>query len=255
MAAIWYYFKNGERQGPIEASELKKFAAEGRILPDDLIWKEGMAAWEPARSMKGLFEGYRAAEEDRPRVLPPPPAQVDSRTELPTEPISADVGPRLATKPARSWLAPAAFWLALAAFLLAIVPYFRSSPRGIGHGLGHYDLSSPEAATKARWEMKAQRDLVAREEYRELTEGDAREIVDSLKIKETLEAKELKIVLFSYQRGGKEKHDFWAFAKHPAKNLWVDREITAYELDSTHPEIATKLREWRTKENDPLTAD
>lgn len=52
----WYYAKNDKQQGPVEAAELKRLISAGEILPSDLIWKDGMADWEPAgKHFPGLF--------------------------------------------------------------------------------------------------------------------------------------------------------------------------------------------------------
>jgi TM2 domain-containing membrane protein YozV/ribosomal protein L12E/L44/L45/RPP1/RPP2 len=51
----WYYSVDGGRQGPISAAELKKLADAATIKPGDLVWKDGMADWVEAKSIKGLF--------------------------------------------------------------------------------------------------------------------------------------------------------------------------------------------------------
>lgn len=51
----WHYAKNGQQFGPINTTQLKQLAAEGQLAPTDMIWKEGMAEWAPAGSVKGLF--------------------------------------------------------------------------------------------------------------------------------------------------------------------------------------------------------
>ncbi|MEM6821215.1 MAG: DUF4339 domain-containing protein [Verrucomicrobiota bacterium] len=43
----WYYAKNNQQMGPVEEAELKKLVSEGSIQPADLVWKEGMADWQP----------------------------------------------------------------------------------------------------------------------------------------------------------------------------------------------------------------
>jgi len=56
MSQEWYYEKSGKQVGPISSSELKAKARAGELLPSDLIWREGMTDWKPARSAKGLFQ-------------------------------------------------------------------------------------------------------------------------------------------------------------------------------------------------------
>lgn len=62
MAREWHYAIGGERAGPVEPAELRGLAAAGRLGPDDLVWKPGLAEWVPARTVRGLFPG----------PLPPP---------------------------------------------------------------------------------------------------------------------------------------------------------------------------------------
>jgi TM2 domain-containing membrane protein YozV len=51
----WYYSIDGDRQGPITGAELKKLAEAGTLKSADLVWKDGMTDWVPAKSIKGLF--------------------------------------------------------------------------------------------------------------------------------------------------------------------------------------------------------
>lgn len=62
MAIEWYYTGDGERRGPVTSAELKQLAASGVITPDDLVWREGMKKWTPARKVQGLHSA----------TLPPP---------------------------------------------------------------------------------------------------------------------------------------------------------------------------------------
>ena len=55
MSQEWYYSVDGGQKGPISPGELKKLAEAGDISQTDLVWKEGMAEWVPAKTIKGLF--------------------------------------------------------------------------------------------------------------------------------------------------------------------------------------------------------
>lgn len=55
MSQEWYYSIDGDRQGPVSAADLKKLAEAGTLKATDLVWKDGMADWVQARSIKGLF--------------------------------------------------------------------------------------------------------------------------------------------------------------------------------------------------------
>ncbi len=68
----WYFMLDGQKRGPVSEADLKRLAASGKLKPSDMIWKEGMAKWVPAGSMKGLFPAAQAPAKTLP---PPPPAK------------------------------------------------------------------------------------------------------------------------------------------------------------------------------------
>lgn|GEM_PF-1154024 len=78
MATQWHYTKAGEQHGPVTAAELKELAKSGELSPEDLVWKEGMSEWKPARSVNGLLST---------RTVPLPPPKPSS----PQAPASANV--------------------------------------------------------------------------------------------------------------------------------------------------------------------
>jgi hypothetical protein len=64
----WYYARGQQQSGPVSSVELKRLALAGELQPEDLVWREGLTEWAPARSVRGLFE-----EPAPPAVLPPEP--------------------------------------------------------------------------------------------------------------------------------------------------------------------------------------
>jgi hypothetical protein len=72
MANAWYYLKDKKTLGPVGATELKRLASDGTLLPSDLIRKDGMKDWARASSAKGLFD---TATSPQP-VSPPAPDSV-----------------------------------------------------------------------------------------------------------------------------------------------------------------------------------
>ncbi len=65
MNPEWYYTANGGQQGPVTAADLKKLAQAGTISKEDLVWKEGMPNWVPAKNVKGLFTPLGASGETK----------------------------------------------------------------------------------------------------------------------------------------------------------------------------------------------
>jgi ABC-type Co2+ transport system permease subunit len=56
MAEVqWYYARDDQQFGPVSAIELKQLADDGRLAPDDLLWREGMDTWATAINLRGLF--------------------------------------------------------------------------------------------------------------------------------------------------------------------------------------------------------
>jgi hypothetical protein len=66
MSQEWYYAKGDQKKGPITSQELTALAKSGELKPPDLVWTEGMADWEQAGSVSGLFP------PERSRSGPPP---------------------------------------------------------------------------------------------------------------------------------------------------------------------------------------
>lgn len=70
MAPVeWYYAKNNKRCGPVSAPEMKRLAQTGELRPEDLVWREGVEDWMPARKVKGLFD------DEAPAAATPAPAR------------------------------------------------------------------------------------------------------------------------------------------------------------------------------------
>jgi hypothetical protein len=56
MSSTWYVRRGTQdKRGPFSAEQLKAAATQGKLLPDDLLWKEGLTDWVPALKVKGLF--------------------------------------------------------------------------------------------------------------------------------------------------------------------------------------------------------
>ncbi len=61
--AEWYYSNEGQRLGPISFEELKSQVGQGRLGPDDLVWREGWSEWLPASRVNGLKKKFGASEQ------------------------------------------------------------------------------------------------------------------------------------------------------------------------------------------------
>ncbi|MCP4659122.1 MAG: DUF4339 domain-containing protein [bacterium] len=66
---VWYYYRDGEQQGPVSFEMIGELLANGELSPDDLVWEQNMKEWAPARSVPGLVPG----ELPGPPPVPSPP--------------------------------------------------------------------------------------------------------------------------------------------------------------------------------------
>lgn len=65
--AAWHYSVGGQVHGPVTTGELRRLVKSGELAEGDLVWKEGMAEWQPATRVKGLFpEMPRSGPPDLP---------------------------------------------------------------------------------------------------------------------------------------------------------------------------------------------
>lgn len=51
----WYYAAGGQQQGPVAVEVLRQLLAMGQLQPADLVWRQGMANWQPAASIPDLI--------------------------------------------------------------------------------------------------------------------------------------------------------------------------------------------------------
>ena len=68
---VWFYTREGARIGPVGFDALLAEAQQGTLNPRlDMVWTSGMAEWQPAGQIKGLFEQRRPPA--LPQSLAPP---------------------------------------------------------------------------------------------------------------------------------------------------------------------------------------
>ncbi len=61
MSAAWYVLSEGQQLGPYTGEQLQQYAQEGRVAAETMVWAEGMAEWQPAAQIPGLFPETAAA--------------------------------------------------------------------------------------------------------------------------------------------------------------------------------------------------
>lgn len=95
----WYYAINHQQQGPVTEAQLRALAKDGVVTGDTLVWREGLASWQPWRTVGGP-------------VMPPVPAEAIA---------APDATPTATPQPVRPVTAEfeyAGFWIRLCAKLV-----------------------------------------------------------------------------------------------------------------------------------------
>jgi hypothetical protein len=63
----WHYVVGDERHGPVTSTELRRLASNSQLRPSDLVWRAGMAEWQPASHFAQIFPGGKRAAWYRSR--------------------------------------------------------------------------------------------------------------------------------------------------------------------------------------------
>ena len=118
----WYYADGQERRGPVTTDDLKAMLADRRVGPDQLVWRAGMADWQPAGQVPALQR--RVAAE-------PPPAEGGDPRQLQyrSAPTPANAGYAVPDPPAGQATS------ALTCGIIAIVGALCCAPVGIILGI------------------------------------------------------------------------------------------------------------------------
>lgn len=56
-AAEWYYARGSERLGPVQAETIRHLVAAGAITTGTLVWRQGMADWQPIETVQDFTGG------------------------------------------------------------------------------------------------------------------------------------------------------------------------------------------------------
>ncbi|MBF6023009.1 RDD family protein [Lysobacter niastensis] len=124
----WYYSDyDRNRHGPVSAGDLAELHAHGQLSPDTLVWREGLAQWQPWSSLVGEV----IAGAGRPAVssasfataAASAPASIGANPYSVAEPASPYAPPRAALHDASDYdvggeIVYAGFWKRLAAYFI-----------------------------------------------------------------------------------------------------------------------------------------
>jgi hypothetical protein len=120
----WFVSNDGQQLGPYTGEQLVGFAQQGNILPDTLVWTEGMAEWAAASQIPGLFPAAS-------------PVAAAAPVQAATAPASAAWNPNANRGLSAAAVAPKTLYAAVAP-VGGDYPFFKVNPSSFGLWLGTF---------------------------------------------------------------------------------------------------------------------
>ena len=68
---MWYYLEEGQQRGPVEEAVLAALHRDGKINSETLVWREGMANWQPLREANPNLGPAASAPAAQPSAAAP----------------------------------------------------------------------------------------------------------------------------------------------------------------------------------------
>jgi Interferon-induced transmembrane protein/GYF domain 2 len=143
--STWFYAKGGQTNGPVSEEEFRNLINLGTVGPDDLVWKEGMPAWQSASATPGLVFPPAGS-------VPPPP--------VPSSEPSIPVVPATSLPPAPTPAIPDYLPWSIAATLLCCLPagiaaIYYSVKANSARATGNFDVARQQAQVARKWLIAA----------------------------------------------------------------------------------------------------
>ncbi|MEM9080669.1 MAG: GYF domain-containing protein [Verrucomicrobiota bacterium] len=95
---MWFYSKDQQQQGPVEADEIRQRLKAGELSNATLVWKEGMANWTPLGDVLELREPVPVTPSPEGEVTPSAASPLEAASRPYTAP-AAPVQPVQLTAP------------------------------------------------------------------------------------------------------------------------------------------------------------
>jgi uncharacterized RDD family membrane protein YckC len=93
---VWYYVKDGARQGPVEEAEFNRLVGQAVVRPDTLVWSEGMPDWKPYSTVAPGGSALYSETAAAPPVAAASPVQPQAESpvhETSPEPVIRESSP------------------------------------------------------------------------------------------------------------------------------------------------------------------
>jgi Interferon-induced transmembrane protein/GYF domain 2 len=140
--STWFYAKGSQTHGPVSEGDFRNLISLGTVGPDDLVWKEGMSAWQPASAVPGLVFP--------PAGRVPPPPVPSSEPSIPTAPAPPSPGPAIPDY--LPWSIAATLLCCLPAGIAAI---YYSVKANSARTTGNFDVARRQAQVARKWLIAA----------------------------------------------------------------------------------------------------
>ena len=217
------------KRGTIEASS--EAEASARIANRGFMVRE-LAYVDGALPNPGAYPPRHESQS-------PETGDVDSETDQPSLRHATERMPQRVVAWAPLVLSIAAIALAFVALLTVLL----HDP--LGKGIGSYDFSTPESGAKSLIQIEANKDLRARLELQDLTEGgNSKEAARTFEINKVVDFGDKKVVFASYLRKGAKKKRILGFEKDLESKLWVPTYVSAYEVKDVNAQLAKEMEAW-----------
>lgn len=105
----WFYVDAGQQAGPVPDEQLDELVRGGKVRADTLVWREGLANWQP-------YSHARPEGIQPPAPVAPPPPMAGAVT--PGAPPPAGMAPGMAMPGAAYALDYAGFWIRFVAKMI-----------------------------------------------------------------------------------------------------------------------------------------
>jgi hypothetical protein len=129
MSDQWYYSENGQQRGPVAREALEQICTGGHVRPGDMVWTAGMATWQPAGQVSGLFGSGSAP--------PPHPGNASGASLGYATPGNYGAPPSIGQDAGMRWLLPVGRspWAIVAGYFGLFAVLFIPAPLALIFGL------------------------------------------------------------------------------------------------------------------------
>lgn len=85
--STWFYFHNGQQEGPVTDEAFRDLVQKGQVAPTDLVWRQGMPDWVALQTLYGQAQ----------------PAQVQQQPAVQQQPQHQQAAHQFGPAPANQW--------------------------------------------------------------------------------------------------------------------------------------------------------